>query len=66
MSELETDLQVVLTTSQAADLLQCSQKTILGLIHAGVLRARKLRREWRICAADVYGYATDEHTRSPS
>ena len=42
-----------LTTDEAAHVLRVSKKTVLRLIHAGELPARKVGKSWRLLAADV-------------
>lgn len=52
MSEIED----VLTTEEAADLLRVSTKTILGLVSRGTLPGRKVGRAWRFLRSDLVAY----------
>jgi len=47
---------LVLTLSQLAEVLQCSEHTARGLVAGGVIRARRLGKTWRIPAAAVEAY----------
>ena len=50
------EVEEVLTTEEAADLLRVSTKTILGLVSRGTLPGRKVGRAWRFLRSDLVAY----------
>ena len=50
------EVEEVLTTEEAADLLRVSTKTILGLASRGMLPGRKVGRAWRFLRSDLVAY----------
>lgn len=50
-----TDAKEVLTTTEAAELLQISTKTLLRLAREGALPGNKLGRSWRFARRDLLG-----------
>ena len=50
------EVDEVLTTEEAADLLRVSTKTILGLASRGMLPGRKVGRAWRFLRSDLVAY----------
>jgi len=54
-----------LTTSQAAELLGCSQQTAIRLMDAGSIRSWRIRGHRRAFLLDVLDYARDEEIPIP-
>lgn len=50
----------ILTTEQAADLLQVSSKTVLQLAREADVRGQKVGRAWRFCRSDLLAYVRGE------
>ena len=50
------DLPLVLTTKQAAEVLQVHIKTVEAMCRAGDLPARKVGKAWRIRREDLRAY----------
>ncbi|MFV0318262.1 MAG: helix-turn-helix domain-containing protein [Microthrixaceae bacterium] len=48
--------EVVLTGTEAAELLRVSVKTVLRLARKGDIPGRKVGREWRFARADVLAW----------
>lgn len=65
MPPITTSLEV-LTTDQAAELLQVSTRTVLDLARSKRLPGQKVGRAWRFCRSDVLAYVRGEPTGSAS
>lgn len=50
------EVEEVLTTEEAADLLRVSTKTVQQLAGRGILPGRKVGRAWRFLRSDLVAY----------
>lgn len=59
------DLPLVLTSEQAAKVLQLTRRTITNMLDRGDLRGVKIGKEWRISRAELMRFVEPDVTFSP-
>lgn len=57
-----TDLPLVLTSEQAAQVLQLTRRTITNMLDRGDLRGVKIGKEWRISRAELVRFVETSGT----
>lgn len=57
-----TDLPLVLTSEQAATILQLTRRTITNMLDRGDLRGVKIGKEWRISRAELVRFVEADVT----
>ncbi len=60
-----SDLPLVLTSDQAAAVLQINRRTLTNMLDRGVLRGVKIGKEWRVSRAEVMRFVEGNGTKTP-
>lgn len=61
-----TDLPLVLTSEQAAQILQVSRRTLTNMLDRGTLRGVKIGKKWRVSRDELMRFIEGNGTRTPS
>lgn len=60
-----SDLPLVLTSEQAAAVLQISRRTLTNMLDRGILRGVKIGKEWRVGRAEIMRFVEGSGTKTP-
>ncbi len=60
-----SDLPLVLTSDQAAAVLQINRRTLTNMLDRGILRGVKIGKEWRVSRAEVMRFVEGDGTKTP-
>jgi excisionase family DNA binding protein len=61
-----SDLPLVLTSDQAALVLQVTRRTLTNMLDRGVLRGVKIGKEWRVSRAEMMRFVEGNGTKIPA
>jgi excisionase family DNA binding protein len=61
-----SDLPLVLTSDQAALVLQVTRRTLTNMLDRGVLRGVKIGKEWRVSRAEMMRFAEGNGAKTPA
>jgi excisionase family DNA binding protein len=61
-----SDLPLVLTSDQAASVLQINRRTLTNMLDRGALRGVKIGKEWRVSRAEMMRFVEGNGTKTPS
>lgn len=61
-----SDLPLVLTSDQAAQVLQVSRRTLTNMLDRGTLRGVKIGKEWRVSRDELMRFVEGNGTPSPT
>lgn len=59
------DLPLVLTSDQAAVVLQINRRTLTNMLDRGVLRGVKIGKEWRVSRAEMMRFVEGNDPQTP-
>jgi excisionase family DNA binding protein len=59
-----SDLPLVLTSDQAAVVLQINRRTLTNMLDRGALRGVKIGKEWRVSRAEIMRFVEGNGTRT--
>ena len=60
-----SDLPLVLTSDQAAVVLQVNRRTLTNMLDRGTLRGVKIGKEWRVSRAEMMRFVEGNGTKTP-
>jgi excisionase family DNA binding protein len=60
-----SDLPLVLTSDQAAVVLQVNRRTLTNMLDRGALRGVKIGKEWRVSRAEMMRFVEGKGTKTP-
>jgi excisionase family DNA binding protein len=60
-----SDLPLVLTSDQAAAVLQINRRTLTNMLDRGTLRGVKIGREWRVSRAEMMRFVEGDGMKTP-
>lgn len=60
-----SDLPLVLTSEQAAEVLQINRRTLTNMLDRGTLRGVKIGKEWRVSRTEIMRFVEGNGTKTP-